>query len=196
VLDLPQAQELQAVGLLPHALEPTLIGRFREIEEGAGDGGDWDLAPLGDFVRGQLALVQPNAGAAEVASRGGDMDGRGPAAGESPGHRGAEVAQDRAVAVGQHGGEPKPWPLDPFPPQGVDAAMEAVEPPASYPSLDLPLPKAEPEQLRAGHDPVLPFCQLQRRPILVWAPPVSRHIRGLSGGIPGLSPIARVGGDG
>jgi hypothetical protein len=74
---------------------------------------------------------------------------------EAPESGGAPMAEDGAVAAGQHGCKPLGLRPD-VGAERVDAAMEADQPAVALSPHDLTTGEAEVLQLRDGHDAVLP----------------------------------------
>jgi hypothetical protein len=78
---------------------------------------------------------------------------------EAPEGRGASVTQHGPVSAGEHyGGPPSPG-REPDVADGVDAAMDPVQPPTANPELDSPAPQPRFTQLAPGDDSMLRRCE-------------------------------------
>lgn len=74
---------------------------------------------------------------------------------EAPEGRGGAVAQDRALATGEHSGHPAPMPAEASVSHGVDAAVDSVQLTASDAISDRPRPQSCAFELSSSDHAVL-----------------------------------------
>jgi hypothetical protein len=154
--------EVADLGLVERALQRAAGHRRGEVEKGAGDAGDSDAVVLGDLaglqrrrsVDPEPGPLRPAAGAAD-----GDIDARRAGGPDLPQRRGRRVAQHRARPGGQHGGHAPPVDRQHAMPDGVDAAVNPMQPPRLRAPRHSTARQAQRGELSRADHPVLPVRQ-------------------------------------
>ena len=117
----------------------------------------------GDLARAEGGVaVDADARAATLAApRDRDVDPRRRGGPQPPVRRRGRVAEHRAVAAREHGGEPVRLAPEPPMPQRVDAAVERAQPRGGDAPVDRAGGEPERAQLRARHDSPLTVGQVR-----------------------------------
>ena len=138
-------------------LEVGLSEGRGEVEDRAGGRGDGDRPVRGHLVGSKVARAvdaQPRALVAAGAGDG-DVGEDRPALAQSPQRARRGVAQRGARPAGEHGGHPPAVGTERRVPDGVDAAMDDVQPPGRHTAIDRTGGEAERPELPARDDAVL-----------------------------------------
>lgn len=160
-LDRFQLKKAQAVRLLPNTPHLVWADDLSQIEQGACGARGRNSVPRGSFVGFDRHSVQSNPRPARPTSKAGDVD-RSPWWEKAPEPGGAEVAEDRALAVCEDRGEPMTA-LAQTRRKRVDTPMDPVEPPATQPPVDGAPAKPEIHQLPSRDNSMLSAGQLRQR---------------------------------
>jgi hypothetical protein len=129
----------------------------REVELGAGGGGDRDAVAGRDLVRGENGSVEEEPAALGSRPLGRDLDPAVPRA-EAPQSAGRSVAEH--AAGGERGGHPAPVLRDDLVAHRVHPAVKRVELARSHASSDRARAHAHREQLISSDDAMLPRGQV------------------------------------
>src|SRR4029077_11368318 len=108
-LDGSQLEEAEPVSFLPCPLQLLKVDDFGEIEERSGYGRDRNSGAFGLVTLVKTAAVEPNAIAARAELAAGlsrHVNDKASLSCESPKRRGAPMAEQRALATGEHRSHP------------------------------------------------------------------------------------------
>jgi len=149
------------------ALDAAAVERGGEVEDRAADRRDGDR-----FVRRRQAVqaasaVQPDACAPRPPTASGDRDVNGArrARAQTPQGAGCSVTENGGRSARQDGRHPRPAPNHDGVPDRIDTVMHPMQPARGAAVGDRPVAEAEPAQLPARDDPVLPRSQCRNRPV-------------------------------
>ena len=163
--------------------------RGGEVEQRARGGRDRQAVQCGDVAgREHAAAMQPHAARRLPPAEADEhVEPRAAAAQDPPRGARAVVAQRGAGAAGEHGGPAAPGDGEAAMPDGVDAAVDRMQPPRLHAPRDAAARQPRIEELRDADDAALPRGDRRDpllRCVLVRIPPHSRNATELAPSMP------------